>query len=245
MTPALGTLRVFDDKTALAHGAASFLTEQAKASTGRFVIAASGGSTPKPMYQALADAPLRGAFPWDRVQWVLGDERFVAETDPASNFGMLYETMLSRVPAPRENVHPVPFTGLTPEQAAAAYEARLKRLYGADALQPGRALLDVNLLGMGDDGHTASLLPGQPVLDERLRWVAAVEHGRPEPRITLTYPPLESSRITVFLVAGEEKRAVLDAVLSGGSTVPAARLRPQGELLWFVDRAAAGRWAAV
>ncbi len=243
MTPERGIVRVFDDKVALAQGAAAFLAERASASTGRFVVAASGGSTPKPLYEALAQPPFRDAFPWDRVQWVLGDERFVAYDDPASNFRMLTEAMFAHVPAPRANVHPVPFDGLTPEQGAADYEALLRRLYGAETLVQGRMLLDVNLLGMGDDGHTASLLPGQPVLEERTRWVAAVEHGRSEPRVTLTYPALESSRATVFLVAGEGKRAMLDEILSGGSTVPSARLQPEGALFWFVDRAAAGRWA--
>jgi 6-phosphogluconolactonase len=243
MTPARGTLRVFEDKAALARGAADFLAERARASSGRFVVALSGGSTPKPMYEHLGQPPIRDSFPWDRAVWVMGDERFVPAGDPASNFGMACATFLSHVPAPAENIHPVPYDGLTPEQAASRYEATLKRLYGADALQPGRYLLDFNLLGLGEDGHTASLIPGQPVLQVRDAWVAAVEHGRAEPRITLTYPALESSRTTVFLVAGAGKRAILDQVLSGGSDVPAARLRPQGELLWFADRAAAGRWA--
>ena len=242
MKPAAGTLRVFDDSQALAQGGAAFLLERARASTGRFLVALSGGSTPKPMYEIMAQPPIRDAFPWDRAHFVLGDERFVDAADPASNFGMICAAMLSHVPAPSENIHAVPFDGLTPEQAAAEYEKRLQALYGAETLDPARPLLDMDLLGLGDDGHTASLIPGQPVLRERGRWVAAVEHGRSEPRITLTYPVLESSRATVFLVAGQDKRAMLDQVLSGESDVPAARLRPQGELFWFVDRAAAGRW---
>ncbi|MCL2428073.1 MAG: 6-phosphogluconolactonase [Alphaproteobacteria bacterium] len=244
MKPALGALRVFDDQAALARGAADFLDQQARASTGSFVVALSGGSTPKSTYELLAEPPIRDRFPWIRVHWVLGDERFVDAADPASNFGMICAAFLSHVPAPPANIHPVPFNGLTPEQAVDRYEATLARLYGADTLRPDRMLLDVNLLGLGDDGHTASLIPGQPVLAERDRWVAAVEHGRAEPRITLTYPALESSRVTVVLVAGVAKRAILDTVLSGGSDVPAARLRPKGELIWFVDRAAAGRWGA-
>ncbi len=243
MTPARGTLRVFDDPATLAREGAAWLAERARASTGRFVVALSGGSTPKPLYEALAQPPLRDSFPWERVHWVMGDERFVDVADPASNFGMACAAFLSHVPAPSGNIHPVPFDGLTPEEGAAAYERTLKALYGADTLDPARPLLDVNLLGLGEDGHTASLIPGQPVLLERARWVAAVEHGRSEPRITLTYPALESARATVFLVAGAGKRTILDAVLSGGSDVPSGRLRPAGELFWFVDRAAAGRWA--
>jgi 6-phosphogluconolactonase len=97
------------------------------------------------------------------------------------------------------------------------------------------------LLGLGPDGHTASLIPGEPVLDERERWVAAVSHGRPEIRITLTYPPIESSRQVAFLVTGADKVEILGTIRAGGSDVPAARLRPVGELTWFVDRAAAAR----
>ncbi len=243
MEPAHGTLRVFDDARALAEGGAQFVFDRARASSGIFLVALSGGSTPKPLYQMLAQPPIRDAFPWDRAQWVLGDERFVAAGDPASNFGMACDTFLAHVPAATANIHPVPFDGLTAQEGAAQYEKLLQGLYGSDTLDPSRPLLDVNLLGLGDDGHTASLLPGQPVLEERRHWVAAVLHGRSEPRVTLTYPALESSRAAVFLVAGEGKRAMLDRVLSGDSTVPAGRLRPSGELFWFVDRAAAGRWA--
>jgi 6-phosphogluconolactonase len=96
------------------------------------------------------------------------------------------------------------------------------------------------LLGLGPDGHTASLLPDEPVLEERTRWVAAVSHGRPEVRITMTYPVIDSSRTVAFLVAGQEKAAILRTIRAGGSRLPAARVRPVGELIWFVDRAAAG-----
>lgn len=244
MKPAIGSLRVFDDLRALARGGADWIAELARSGTGRFVVALSGGSTPRPLYQHLAEEPIRSSFPWERTHWVLGDERFVAPSDPASNFGMICAAFLSHVPAPKENVHQVPFQGLTLDQAADQYEKTLQSLYGSASLDPSRLLFDVNLLGLGEDGHTASLIPGQPVLEERKRWVAGVGHGRPEPRITLTYPVLESSRIVAFLVSGEGKRKILDEVLSGGSRVPAARLKPAGEVIWFADRAAAGRWAA-
>jgi 6-phosphogluconolactonase len=138
------------------------------------------------------------------------------------------------------NVHPIPAHG-TPDDAALRYERTLQAAYGAAALDPSRPLFDVTLLGLGADGHTASLLPGEPVLEERKRWVAAVSHGRPEVRITLTYPAIESSRHVAFLVAGREKAAVFKTIRAGASQVPAARVKPVGELIWFVDRAAAGQ----
>jgi 6-phosphogluconolactonase len=106
-------------------------------------------------------------------------------------------------------------------------------------LDPARPFFDITLLGLGTDGHTASLLPGEPVLGESKRWVAAVAHGRPETRITMTYPVIDSSRRVAFLVAGREKAAIFKAIRAGGSQVPAARVNPVGDLIWFVDRAAA------
>src|SRR5437764_7483818 len=147
--------------------------------------------------------------------------------------------MLAKAPAPPANLHPVPADG-TPDDAAARYERTLQAAYGATVLDPARPMFDITLLGMGPDGHTASLLPGEPVLGERKRWAAAVSHGRPEIRITMTYPVIESSRRVAFLVAGKEKAAMFKTIRAGGSDVPAARVKPVGELIWFVDRAAAG-----
>src|ERR1700730_5897628 len=151
---------------------------------------------------------------------------------------MTREAMLAKSRVPPENVHPVPADG-TPDDAAARYERILQAAYGAAVLDPRRPLFDVTLLGLGPDGHTASLLPGEPVLNERKRWVAAVSHGRPEVRITMTYPVIESSRRVAFLVAGEEKAGIFSAIRAGNSEVPAARVRPVGALSWFVDQAAA------
>jgi 6-phosphogluconolactonase len=117
---------------------------------------------------------------------------------------------------------------------------RLRHAYGEPHLVPGRALFDICLLGLGDDGHTASLIPGEPVLKERERWVAVVGHGRPEVRITLTFPAIDSSRHIAFLVSGEGKRAILGQVLAGDRTKPAAQLSPAGDLFFIADRAAAG-----
>ena len=114
----------------------------------------------------------------------------------------------------------------------------LKSYYGAETLDPARPLFDVMLLGLGPDGHTASLFPGTSLLDERHRWAAEIAGARPEIRITLTYPALESSRHAAFLVAGADKREMLARALAGDQALPAARLRPVGELVWFADTAA-------
>ena len=235
-----GELRVSADAGALAHDAAELITGAALAKAGVVRIALSGGSTPKRTYETLAGAPFRDRFPWDRVHWFWGDERFVPPGDKDSNFRMTREAMLNRAPVPAANVFAVPTVGLTAPVAASEYEARLKREYGADALDPARPLFDVCLLGLGDDGHTASLIPGEPVLEERTRWVAEVGHGRPEVRITVTYPVIDNAALVVFLVAGAGKRAVLAEVLSGNSDAPAARLHPAGRLVFLADRAAAG-----
>lgn len=240
MSERMGRIEIFEDSVALARHVAGWMTEAALAAAGDFRICLSGGSTPRRLYETLASAEFVGKFPWQSVSWYWGDERFVPYDHPESNYRMAREAMLARAPVPAANIHPMPVAG-APDDAARHYEHRLQEEYGATALDPARPLFDIMLLGLGPDGHTASLIPGEPVLDERKRWVAAVSHGRPEIRITLTYPPIESSRQIAFLVTGEEKASILSEIHAGGSTVPAARLRPAGELVWFVDRAAAAK----
>jgi 6-phosphogluconolactonase len=148
---------------------------------------------------------------------------------------MAREALLDRI-APR-GLFVIPTDG-TPESAAARYEEILRQQYGASLLDPEVPLFDLTLLGLGSDGHTASLIPGQPVLREREHWVAAVPEGRDEPRITLTYPALESSRLILFLVAGADKAQAVKRARAG--ELPAGALKPQGDVLWLMDRAAAG-----
>jgi 6-phosphogluconolactonase len=229
------TVLVHDDAEALSQAAARWLTDRAAATEGPFAVSLAGGSTPKRMYQLLASAE-RQRFPWPRVHWFFGDERFVPHDHPDSNFRMACEAMLSKVPVPAENIHPIPFDP-SYEGAAKTYESALKSYYGAEKLDPQRSLFDAVLLGLGDDGHTASLFPGTSVLTERSRWAAPVVGAMQQPRITLTYPALESSRAVAFLVSGSGKREALRRVWRGDD-LPAARLRPQGELIWVIDRAA-------
>jgi 6-phosphogluconolactonase len=233
------TIVVHDDAEALSKAAALWLTEQACATNGRFAVSLAGGSTPRRMYELLASAEQR--FPWDRVHWFFGDERFVAHDSPDSNAGMVRQAMFSKAPVPPANIHPIPFAR-SPEIAAQDYGRTLKAWYGAERLDPQRPLFDVVLLGLGDDGHTASLFPGTVALMERVHWVTTVVGAMPQPRITLTFQVLDSSRAVAFLVSGAGKREALRRVWRGDD-LPAARLRPQGELIWFVDRAADPRAA--
>jgi 6-phosphogluconolactonase len=239
MSEAVGRVCVLPDPTALAWHVAEWLTAVASAASGPFRISLSGGSTPKRLYSLLASSEFRSRFPWQIVEWYWGDERVVPYTHPESNYRMVREALFDKVAVAPGKIHPVPTDG-SPEDAARRYEQTLQQAYGATVFDATRPLFDVTLLGLGADGHTASLLPNEPVLQERKRWVAAVSHGRPEIRITTTYPVIESSRHIAFLVTGHEKAAMLHAILGGGSRVPAARVRAAGELFWFVDQAAAG-----
>jgi 6-phosphogluconolactonase len=229
---------ILPDPEALARRVAEWMTSAALAAKGPFRVSLSGGSTPKILYRLLTSDEFSGRFPWRRVVWYWGDERFVPYDHPDSNYRMVRESMLAKAPVPPENIYPIPTDG-SPEDAARRYERTLQEAYGGTILDAARPLFDVTLLGLGADGHTASLLPGEPVLLERQRWVAAVSHGRPETRITMTYPAIDSSRRVAFLVTGREKAAILRAIRAGGSETPASRVRPVGDLIWFADQAAA------
>jgi 6-phosphogluconolactonase len=235
----LGTTHISADGDSLAHYAAEFVVARARASTGRFGLCLSGGSTPKLLYRLLAQAPLRDLMPWDRVHLFFGDERFVPRDHPDSNYRMADQAMIAHVPIPPENVHGMPVDG-TPEEAAHRYEHLLQSCYGADEFDPDRPLFDVTLLGLGEDGHTASLFPGTAVLHETQAWVGAVIGAKPEPRLTLTYPALASSRAVAFLIAGAAKQPMLRRLQEGDPALPASHVAPEGELLFLVDRAAAG-----
>jgi 6-phosphogluconolactonase len=236
--------RVFADIDALSHGTLEEVLRnlhEAVAQRGRFAIALSGGHTPAKMY-ALWGAPgkYRDETPWDRVHMFWGDERYVPADDPLSNYRMTREALLAHVPIPAANVHPAPTSLPTPEKAAEAYDAQLRGFFGN-----AEPAFDVTLLGLGPEGHCASLFPGSPALEETKRWVAAVQvAAKPPNRLTFTLPVLNCSRNVYFLVAGEDKREILAALRaepeSRPSQYPAGRVRPaDGRLLWLLDQAAA------
>lgn len=233
-------LEVLSSPETLAARVADWLLNLAIGTNGRFAIALAGGSTPRATYRLLATPHYRDRFPWARTHWFWGDERFVRQDDPRSNYRMVADAMLTHVDIPAGRIHPVPTIGMSSQDAALAYERMLKAFYGSEMLDPARPLFDVNLLGVGEDGHFASLFPGSGALDEREHWTAAVSGQQTEARITLTYPVLESCRYAAFLVSGAAKSAMLRGLLSGEGDFPANRFHPKGELRVFADRAAAG-----
>jgi 6-phosphogluconolactonase len=234
--------RVYLDLTALSRAAVEEilrLVTESVVARGRCAIALAGGHTPERMYALWAGA-YSAPTPWDKVHLFWGDERFVPENHQLSNYHMACETLISRVPIPSANVHPVPTNFSQPQQAADVYETELRRFFGA-----APPAFDVQLLGLGGEGHTASLFPGSPALEEKQRWVAAVHvPAEPPDRLTLTPVVLNCGRNTFFLVAGENKRGILAALRSEPdsktSEYPAARIRSSGRVLWFLDQAAAG-----
>jgi 6-phosphogluconolactonase len=205
----------------------------------RIAINLSGGATPKRVYELLGGEDLRKKVDWRKVHFFWGDERFVPSSHPASNFGLARETMLRHLPIPADQVHPIPTESLTAEQAATRYEGVLQAYYGSKVLNPAQPLFDITLLGLGSDGHIASLFPGSAALDERQSWVSVVRDRAPEPRITLTLPALGSSGTIVFLVSGEGKREVLARALAADPALPVSGLTTRGRILVFADRAAA------
>lgn len=240
-TPQSASLHMFDNPQSVAVAAAEWIANRIADSQEVFRMALSGGNTPRLLYQRLASADYRNRIEWRRVELFWGDERFVPHNDPLSNYRMARETLLAHTPVLIDHIHPIPTEG-DPDNAARKYESTLRGIYGADSLSRARPLFDLVLLGLGDDGHTASLFPGSPALDERTRWVLAVD-GKDVPRITLTYPALQSASAVVFLVNGEDKADIVHRVRAGDMALPAARLKARGDVLWFIDRAAASALA--
>lgn len=233
-------LDVSPDAQMLAARLADWLVDRFEASTGPFALNLSGGSTPRRLYELLATEAYRRKIDWTRIHIFFGDERYVAKDHADSNYRMVREAMLSKVPIPDENVHAVPTEIDTPDACAAAYEETLKRFYGKATLDLARPIFALTLLGLGEDGHTASLFPGTAALGERQKWATAVTGAKPEPRISMTFPVLDSSAAIVFLVAGSAKRPILDRLLAADPSIPASRIAPHGAFWVFCDEEANG-----
>jgi 6-phosphogluconolactonase len=236
---------IVPDTQALAREAAgrfADLAVEAAAARGRFSAVLSGGSTPGPLYRLLSEATYRSRIPWPSVHLFWGDERCVPPDQPGSNYGLAQAALIGQVPIPAENVHRIPGE-LEPGAAARAYERELHDFFCGPHTR-----FDLVLLGLGSDGHTASLFPGSPLLAGSARLAAAVTaryEDRPAQRVTLTPPAINTARQILFLVQGRDKAAVVQAVLEGADPdLPARRIRPTaGRLTWLLDRSAASRLA--
>jgi 6-phosphogluconolactonase len=235
-------ITVFADEEALSRGAAEFFVSTAQnavAARGRFSVALSGGSTPRRTYELLAQPPFRNEAPWAQSHVFWGDERCVEPEDSRSNAGMAREALLKHVPIPTGQVYPM-VCGPTPAAGARSYEALLRNFFGT-----GAPRFDLILLGLGENGHTASLFPGTPVLSEPERWVAEVYIAEQDMfRLTLTAAIINQARAVAFLVAGAAKAAVVQKVRQGlrdPRRLPAQLIQPErGELHWLLDQGAAG-----
>lgn len=237
-------IQVLDDPDQIARKAAAEFVRIAVAKWELglpFTVALSGGSTPKRLFRLLADAPYRDRVPWNRALIFWGDERTVPPDHPDSNYGAAFELLLSRVPVPEDNVHRIKGEMDDPTAAALTYEAELRDAFRLAEGEFPR--FDLIFLGMGADGHTASLFPGTRALVERRRLAVAswVEKFATH-RVTLTCPVFNKAACIIFLVSGGDKAETLRAVLHGEGDkprFPAQLIRPErGELVWYVDRAA-------
>ncbi|MFN8497527.1 MAG: 6-phosphogluconolactonase [Anaerolineae bacterium] len=235
-------LRVFPDKQSFVDGAAEFIVAQAAGAIGergRFAIALSGGGTPKAIYARLADADFKARVAWDKVHVWFGDERCVPPDDSRSNYHMARAALLDHVPLPPGNIHRIQGES-DPAQAALMYEQEMQAFFRTTAFP----VFDLILLGMGDNGHTASLFPGTAALRERDRWaVAQYVEVMTTWRVTFTAPLINAARCVAFLVEGEGKAQMLRNVLEGPyqpDVWPAQMIQPtSGEAHWLTDAAAA------
>ena len=231
----------FEDREALARAVATLFADQALKSVdvrGCFSVLLAGGETPRRAYQLLAQEPYLGRIPWRDVHFFWGDERCVPSDDPRSNQLMVRTALLDHLPVCPDQIHPIACNE-TPQQSADLYEAELRGYFDNAPLT-----FDLALLGLGNDGHTASLFPGSTALDEHRRWTAVTHRaGEDFSRVTLTAPLLNQAALVLFMVTGSAKARVLKAIMGGGNEhpmLPAQLVRPlSGDLRWFVDREAA------
>ena len=233
-------IKIFPDEESVAQAAAQLFVEQYKKSmarSDRFSVALSGGHTPLRTYELLSQEPFKSRIDWSHVHVFWGDERCVPISDSRSNYGIANKTLLSHVPIPSEQVHPILGTE-DPHKSAAEYESVLKEYFGDSS-----PFFDLVFLGLGKDGHTASLFPGSPSLNEKVRWVAWQKNFTEDfLRITMTPQLLNLAQMVLFLVTGPEKAEILKVVLNNVEPthlLPAQLIHPiEGEIVWLVDSSA-------
>jgi 6-phosphogluconolactonase len=234
---------VFPNARALVRAAAGEVLRRGRRAVrerGVFHLALAGGNTPMALYQALGSGRAARAALWHYAHLYWGDERAVPPEDPASNYGVAWKVGLQRLAVPAANVHRIPGESDDARRAAILYESELRSRFAGEPWPR----FDLVLLGLGADGHTASLFPGSDTLEERERWTEVEVGGDPpRPRITLTLPALNGADTVLFLVSGPSKTTALGRLLGlpGDESLPAQRVRPRGERLVFADRAAMGQ----
>ena len=235
-------VQIFESIEVLARNAALELAAQVNSALGRHdrcVVALSGGETPRLAYRTLAMPKLQTLIEWNRVHLVFGDERLVPIGDPESNYGMVYDELISKLPIPRENVHAIDGTA-EPTREALRYESEIRALF-----PDGDVRVDIALLGLGEDGHTASLFPGSEAVEERVALVRAVWAAHLQSwRISLTLPCINNARRIIFLVAGTRKKTIAQRIIRDrvcSAELPASLVKPAGgEILWMLDEEAWG-----
>ena len=240
---------VCEDKEALSREAAHrfvFLANRKTDADGKFNVALAGGSTPELLYGLLTTSPFRDEIDWTKVHLFFGDERAVPPDHADSNYRMANNTLFMPLALPDTHIHRMPAENYDLDAAARAYEAEMRAHFALPAVD-SVPRFDLILLGMGPDGHTASLFPHKPALQEKTRLVVTTEPGLKPfvPRLTLTFPVLDRAENVLFLVAGADKAATLQRVLNGPldpEALPSQSVAPkEGSLVWLVDRAAMGR----
>lgn len=241
-------IRVYPDIDSLSRAAAEAVFEISKAAvarSGRFTLALAGGNTPMHLYELLA-SEFRDKMPWNSTHLFWGDERFIPKTSPESNFKMANDSMISRLFLPSQNIHPISTELESPEDSANTYEEHLREFFQLEKAEQKYPKFDLVLLGLGDDGHTASIFAGDSILNEKKKWVAAVNvppKYKTKERITLTLPVINSAKNVFFIVACKGKTEIVNKILadtkSAKNQYPAAMVQPKGELVWFLDSDAA------
>lgn len=245
--PSVPDIRIHRDSQAVAHAAAELILEvgkEAVRANGRFLMALSGGTTPEILYRALASPPFADRFDWSRATFFFSDERCVPPSDPRSNYALAEKTLFIPLNISPSQVYRMVGESSDPQAAASEYEQQLRLTTKTPS--PARPSLDLILLGLGEDGHTASLFPGASILLDHQRLIAATQSPKDPPnRLTMTLAAINKASVILFLVSGHSKagvvRAILDPKTEAERRLPASLVKPEGgKLIWFLDRAAAG-----
>jgi 6-phosphogluconolactonase len=217
------------------------LSTQNITANNKFSMVLSGGSTPKGIYQCMASPSFRNKFRWEKMHIFFGDERWVPPEDPRSNYRMVTEALLSKVKVPGENIHPIQTRDCNLQTSALLYERSISDFFQLKRVE--FPVFDLVLLGVGQDGHTASLFPGNPSLLEKDRLaISTSQTGIPEKRVTLTIPVINHAREIFFLVSGQDKADIVAKIMENKNAFPANEIKPsKGNICWFLDKASASR----